>query len=97
MKVGTNMELAKNLKGHLLLVTGDVDDNVHPAHTLRMADALIKAGKQFDMYVMPGQHHVYKKEADLFVRRKIWFYFGKYLLGDHSSDNFVDMDEYKRK
>lgn len=97
MKVGTNMELAKNLKGHLLLVTGDVDDNVHPAHTLRMANALIKAGKQFDMYVLPGQHHMYKGEADLFVRRKIWFYFGKYLLGDHSSDNFVDMDEYKRK
>ena len=33
VKVPTNMELAKNLKGHLLLVTGDMDKNVHPAHT----------------------------------------------------------------
>ena len=40
-KVPTNMELAKRLKGHLLLVTGDMDKNVHPANTLRMVEALI--------------------------------------------------------
>ena len=95
LDVATNMELAKNLKGHLLLVTGDADDNVHPAHTLRLVNALIESGKQFDMYVLPGQHHQYKGAADIFMRRKIWFYFGKYLLGDSSCDGYIDMDAYK--
>ena len=45
----TNMDLAKNYKSGLLLVTGDMDNTVHPAHTMKMADALIKAGKYFDM------------------------------------------------
>ena len=40
---------AKNLKGKLLLAHGDMDDNVHPANTTRLVDALIKANKQFDM------------------------------------------------
>lgn len=94
LKVNTNLELANNLRGHLLLVTGDMDDNVHPAHTLRLVKALIDAGKQFDMYILPGQHHQYKGSADLFMRRKIWFYFGKYLLGDSSSDAYIDMDAF---
>ena len=51
------MELAKRLKGHLLLVTGDMDKNVHPANTLRMVDALIKAKKNFEMIVLPGNGH----------------------------------------
>ena len=49
-----NSELAKNLKGHLMLVTGDIDNNVHPANTYRLADALIKANKRFDFMVLPG-------------------------------------------
>ncbi len=49
-----NSDLAKNLKGHLLLTTGDIDDNVHPANTLRMANALIKAHKRFDFFVLPA-------------------------------------------
>ena len=49
----TNMDLAKNYKSGLLLVTGDMDNTVHPAHTMKMADALIKAGKYFDMLVLP--------------------------------------------
>jgi len=54
-----NSDLAKNLKGHLMLVTGDIDDNVHPANTLRMADSLIKANKRFDFLVLPGKRHGY--------------------------------------
>ena len=42
-----NSELAKNLKGHLMLSHGDIDNNVHPANTIRMANALIKANKRF--------------------------------------------------
>lgn len=51
--VKPNTEIAKNLKGHLMLVTGDMDKNVNPAHTYRMAQALIEAGKDFDMLVIP--------------------------------------------
>ena len=76
-----NSELAKNLKGHLLLTTGDIDNNVHPAGTLRLAEALIKANKRFDFFVFPGQRHGYGNMGDY------WFwlraeYFVKHLLGD---------------
>ena len=94
VKVPTNMELAKNLKGHLLLVTGDMDKNVHPAHTLRMVDALIKAGKNFDMLVLPGKTHGYGS-ADGFFERKLWFHFAKYLLGDTTADHYGNIEEYK--
>ena len=55
--IPTTMELAKNLKGRLLLMTGEVDENVPVASTVRMADALQKAGKRFDMMVFPEQGH----------------------------------------
>jgi len=76
-----NSDLAKNLKGRLLLTTGDVDNNVHPAGTLRMAEALIKANKRFDFFIFPGQRHGYGNMGDY------WFwlraeYFVKHLLGD---------------
>ena len=56
-KVPTNIENAGNLKGKLLLITGDVDDNVHPAGTYRLVNALIKKNKKFDMMVFPGKDH----------------------------------------
>lgn len=80
-KIDKNSELAKNLKGRLLLVTGDMDNNVHPANTLRLANALIKAHKRFDMFIMPGQRHGF---GDL---NEYWFwiradYFCRHLIGD---------------
>jgi dipeptidyl-peptidase-4 len=76
-----NSELARNLQGHLLLTTGDEDNNVHPAGTLRMAEALIRANKRFDFFMFPGQRHGYGDMGDY------WFwlraeYFVKHLLGD---------------
>ncbi len=76
-----NSELAANLKGHLLLTTGDVDNNVHPAGTYRMAEALIRANKRFDFFLFPGQRHGYGNMGDY------WFwlraeYFVRHLLGD---------------
>lgn len=56
-KVPTNIENAGNLKGKLLLITGDIDDNVHPAGTYRLVNALIKKKKKFDMMVFPGVDH----------------------------------------
>src|SRR5262245_10574035 len=46
--IDKNQDIAKNLKGHLLLMTGDIDNNVHPSNTYRVVDALIKANKRFD-------------------------------------------------
>lgn len=85
-----NSEIARNLKGHLLLTTGDMDDNVHMANTMRLVDALIKANKRFDQFVLPGVRHSYASEANYFfwVRAD---YFCRFLLGDW--DQSVDMTE----
>lgn len=79
-KTDINQTLAKNLKGHLLLVTGETDANVHPGNTYRMADALIKAGRDFDMLVLPGQSHHYEGVYKTFFENKLRHYFGRYLL-----------------
>ncbi len=73
----TAMELAARLKGRLLLVTGDLDSNVHPAHTLRLADALIKAGRRFDMMVFPGAGH---EMGGTYYERLILNYFNDHLM-----------------
>ncbi len=57
-----NQNLAKNLKGHLLLAHGTMDDNVPPYNTLLVVDALIKANKDFDLLLLPNQHHGYGGE-----------------------------------
>ena len=95
-EVKTNMELVENLRGHLMLVFGDSDDNVHPANTLRLMDALLKAGKNFDLVVLPGQGHQYRGEPSNFFQRKVWFHFAKHLLGDYASEKFTEIDEYMR-
>ncbi|AMC11125.1 peptidase S9 [Lutibacter profundi] len=92
-KIDVNQELANNLKGHLLLVTGDVDNNVHPGSTIRMADALIKANKRFDFMLMPGQRHGYGKMTEYFFWLKA-DYFSKYLLRVEAVN--IDMLEMSR-
>ena len=64
---------AGNLSGDLLLMTGDMDDNVHPAMTMQLADALEKAGKQFDMYVFPNKNH--DLNYDPYYLKKMMNYF----------------------
>lgn len=96
-KIPTTAELAPRLKGHLLVITGDEDNNVHPGQSLRLINALIDAGKNFDMYVLPGQAHLYKGSKDLFWRRKIWYHFAKYLLGDDRADYYTGMEDYKNE
>ncbi|MEQ9266527.1 MAG: DPP IV N-terminal domain-containing protein [Balneolaceae bacterium] len=55
--VGSAMKYAENLKGKLLLVHGTIDNNVHPANTIQLADALIKADKKFDLMMYPDNRH----------------------------------------
>jgi len=89
--VEKNQDIAKNLKGYLLLVTGDVDDNVHPGNTLRVVDALIKANKRFDFMMLPGQRHGYGNEVPYFDRL-MWYYFAEHLLGDYRTN--VDLLDF---
>ena len=93
-QIEKNSELAKNLKGHLMLSTGDVDNNVHPAGTIRMANALIKAGKRFEFVLLPGQRHGYGEMNEHFFW-KMGDYFVAHLLGDTSPPP-VDMVEMQR-
>jgi dipeptidyl-peptidase 4 len=89
-----NSELAKNLKGHLMLTTGDMDNNVHMANTMRLANALIKADKRFDMFVFPGLRHSYMPEAEyVFWMRAN--YFSRWLLG--SAETGPDVLELARE
>ena len=78
--IKTNEEIAKQLKGHLLLVHGDIDNNVHPGNTLRVVDALIRAGKRFDMLILPQQRHGFGDMDEYFYWRMV-DYFSKNLLG----------------
>ena len=73
------------------MVTGDVDNNVHPGNTLRMADALLKAGKNFDLVVLPGIRHGFSGIQDDFFQRKMWFHFAKHLLGDYTSETYREI------
>ena len=87
-----NQELVKNLKGHLLLVHGDMDDNVHPANTTRVIDALIRANKRFDMLYLPGQRHGFG-DMDEYFFWKMADYFSRYLIGDcQDSADIVQMN-----
>ncbi len=95
-KVPNNMELVQNMKGYLMLAYGDADNNVHPANTLRLADALIDAGKNFELVVLPGQSHYYFGKSMDFFQRKMWFHFAKYLLRDFSSEDYNEIDGYMR-
>lgn len=91
--INTNQSLAKNLKGNLMLVTGDIDNNVHPGGTLRMAKALINANKRFDYMVMPGQRHGYGRLSEYFFWLKADF-FSKHFLGVDATN--VDVLEMNR-
>lgn len=74
-----NQNMAKNLKGHLLLAHGTGDDNVPPYNTMLVVDELIKANKDFDLLMLPNRKHGFGNEPYM-VRRR-WDYFARYLLG----------------
>ncbi len=76
-----NQLLAKNLKGRLMLVHGTIDDNVPVGETFLVAEALIKANKDFDMLIIPNVHHGYAAATPYATRRR-WDYFVRYLAGD---------------
>jgi dipeptidyl aminopeptidase/acylaminoacyl peptidase len=80
--VPTTVDLAPNLKGTLLLETGDMDNNVHPANTIRLVNALIRANKRFDFMLLPGKPHGYG-DMTPYTNHLMMEYFAEHLLGDY--------------
>ena len=70
----SNVTNAHKLRGKLLLTVGELDRNVDPASTMQVVNALIKAGKDFELLVVPGAGHgtpgsyAKRREQDFFVR-----------------------------
>ncbi|REE08003.1 dipeptidyl aminopeptidase/acylaminoacyl peptidase [Winogradskyella pacifica] len=91
--IDNNQSLAQNLKGNLMLITGDVDNNVHPGGTIRMVNALIKANKRFDFMLMPGQRHSFGNmtEYSFWLRAD---HFSKHFLNTEATD--IDITEINR-
>jgi dipeptidyl aminopeptidase/acylaminoacyl peptidase len=87
-KIATNPQIAKQLKGHLMLVHGDIDNNVHPGNTMRVVNALIRAGKRFDMLMLPQQRHAFGDMDEYFYWRMV-DYFSEHLKGQ--SEKSVDI------
>jgi dipeptidyl aminopeptidase/acylaminoacyl peptidase len=81
----SNVTMASRLEGHLLIEHGDMDDNVHPVETMRFVDALIKAGKDFDMLFVPNMPH---GEGNNYLVRRRWDYFVQHLAGVTPPRNF---------
>ncbi|HKF63500.1 MAG TPA: DPP IV N-terminal domain-containing protein [Dongiaceae bacterium] len=74
-----NSGLAQALRGKLLLIHGELDDNVNPYATLRFVDALIHADKDFDLLIVPGANHDLMNHP--YVIRRKWDYFVTHLMG----------------
>jgi dipeptidyl aminopeptidase/acylaminoacyl peptidase len=74
-----NRALAANLKGHLLIAWGEIDENVPPNTLVQLVDALIKADKSFDVIYMPNANHGFAGDA-WFIHRR-WDYFVEHLMG----------------
>lgn len=75
----SNVTLAENLEGNLLLVHGSLDDNVNPSATFKLAEALIKADKPFDLLIISSQRHGYSGEYREYFNKKRWNYFIEHL------------------
>lgn len=76
----SNVDIADRLTGKLLLVHGGVDNNVYVDHTLRLADRLIAADKDFDLLIVPSAEHVYTG-YEHYVTRRTWDYLVRHLMG----------------
>jgi dipeptidyl aminopeptidase/acylaminoacyl peptidase len=79
----SNIVNAHRLRGKLLLIVGEMDNNVPPESTMRLADALIKANKDFDLLVMPGLRHT---NGGAYGNRSLQDFFVRHLQGREPPD-----------
>jgi dipeptidyl aminopeptidase/acylaminoacyl peptidase len=96
-----NSSLADRLAGALLLIHGELDDDVHPAMTLQLVDALIRANRDFDLLLVPNANHDFQDPtltidlprgasvAERYVLRRRWDYFVRHLLGATPPANYL--------
>ena len=71
-----------------------MDNNVHPAGTIRLMNALIKANKRFDFILIPGKAHGYGDMQPYFTERMME-YFAQHLLGDRYGNSGADLLDHK--
>jgi dipeptidyl aminopeptidase/acylaminoacyl peptidase len=76
----SNVDIAGRLTGKLLLIHGELDDQVHPDHTLRLADRLIAADKDFELLIVPGAEHIFI-DCLHYVRKRSWDFLVRELMG----------------
>lgn len=79
----SNVDNAHKLTGKLLLIVGEKDTNVPPESTMRVVDALIKAGKDFDLLVVPGMGH---SNGGAYGTRRMQDFFVRHLQGIEPPD-----------
>ena len=77
-------------------MTGDVDNNVHPANTIRVANALMRAGKRFEFAIIPGQRHAFGDLTE-YAFWKLADHFNKYLIGAFTTPQQVNITEIDRE
>lgn len=80
----SNVDNAHRLNGKLLLINGELDDNVDPTSTLQVVDALVKANKHFEQLYLPGYGH---NLGDKYVTGRVYEFFWRTLghLGQKSA------------
>jgi dipeptidyl-peptidase 4 len=95
----SNIELADRLQGRLLLIHGEMDDNVHPHLTTRLVDRLIAADKDFEMLLVPGAEHLFVG-YEHYVNRRLWDFLVRHLLGQEPPAGYrlrpvpIDLESY---
>jgi len=85
--LGANAPLAAHLKGKLLVMQGELDDNVSPSLALQLISALIRENKDFDYLLMPNRTHA--ADASPYFTRRRWDYFVRNLLGEEPPAGYV--------
>jgi dipeptidyl-peptidase 4 len=83
----SNVELADRLQGKLLLIHGEMDDNVHPHLTMRLVDRLIAANKDLDLLIVPGAEHFFIGYIGYVYRRR-WDFLVRHLQGAEPPSNY---------
>lgn len=81
-----NRNFAERLEGHLLLIQGEMDDNVHPSSTIQLVEALIRENKDFDLLLYANSSHFLEQYP--YVTRRRWDYFVRHLLKEEPPRNF---------
>jgi hypothetical protein len=78
-QLGGQQDVPIALTGKLLLIHGEMDDQVHPDHTLRLADRLIAADKDFELLIVPGAEHTFIDRL-AYVRKRCWDFLVRELM-----------------